>query len=92
MNGKTLCLKDAKNFELILQWWGDGISRVLKHLCSILNGRIENVFILFDDDDGLYEAGQMLTGKIVVTVISVAPIREIRLTLLGVMRPETYLL
>ena len=46
---------------------------------------IDNIFIHFDDDDGLYEAGQTLSGKIVVLVGSTIPIGGIKLVLHGKM-------
>ena len=44
---------------------------------------IEDVFIHFDDDDGLYEAGQTLSGKIVVNVESTSMIGGIKLIIQG---------
>ena len=47
---------------------------------------IDNVFIHFDDDDGLYEAGQTLSGKIVVLVNATMPIGGIKLIIHGLMK------
>ena len=44
---------------------------------------IDNVFIRFDDNDGMYEAGQTLTGKIVVFVKSTTHFGGIRLLISG---------
>ena len=47
---------------------------------------IENVFIRFEDKDGFYEAGQMLSGKIVVLVKSTTHFGGVRLYLSGTMK------
>ena len=44
---------------------------------------IDNVFIRFDDNDGLYDAGQTLSGKIVVIVKSTTHFGGIRLLISG---------
>ena len=47
---------------------------------------VDNVMILFDDKDGLFEGGQPLSGKIRVIVTSVTRIRNIKLYITGRMR------
>ena len=44
---------------------------------------IDNVFIRFDDNDGLYDAGQTLSGKIIVLVKSTTHFGGIRLLISG---------
>ena len=46
---------------------------------------IDNVYIRFDDTDGLYDAGQTLSGKVVVTVKSTTHFGGIRLLISGSM-------
>ena len=47
---------------------------------------VENVFINFDDSDGCYKAGQVLTGKVVVLVHATTSVRGIKLYLTGKMK------
>ena len=47
---------------------------------------IDNVFINFDDNDGCYEAGQVLTGKVVVLVHDTTSVGGIKLYLTGSMK------
>ena len=43
---------------------------------------IDNVVIFWDDDDGEYNAGQLLTGRIEVHVMKTTSFRGIRLKVL----------
>jgi len=47
---------------------------------------IDNVIIFWDDDDGIYTAGQLLTGRIEVTVNETTAFKGVRLKIVGVLR------
>ena len=46
---------------------------------------VDNLVIYWDDDDGIYNAGQVLSGKIVVNVIRTTYFGGIRLKISGYM-------
>ena len=47
---------------------------------------IDNVFVHFDDKDGLYEGGQALSGTIKILVKSATRIKEVKLYIQGRVR------
>ena len=47
---------------------------------------IDNVFVHFDDKDGLYEGGQSLSGTIKILVKSATRIKEVKLYIQGRVR------
>ena len=51
---------------------------------------IDNVIIRFDDQDGFYEAGQVLSGKIIVHVSDTTSFAGIQLILKGEISTYSY--
>merc|ERR1712223_1680511 len=47
---------------------------------------IDNVLIRFDDKDGFYEAGQVLSGKVIVSVSSTTSFAGVQLKLTGTLK------
>ena len=82
MNGLIACLFYVTSWEISIVY-------LLSTLCtmepSYFDG-VDNVMILFDDKDGLFEGGQPLSGRIRVIVTSVTRIRNIKLYITGRMR------